>query len=166
MRRLLPAMVIGLVAAACGSGAESPPDLSLGRDVCDRCGMIISEARFAAAYWVGDENWLFDDIGGMLVFADMAGDIDRMSAWVHDYDSEEWINAEDAFYVMESSIQTPMDFGVAAFADRSRADSFAAEHSTSAVSWVALVDKAKVGEIEPSGRHLHADEAVDEETGS
>lgn len=153
MRRLLVVLIIGLVAGACGGDGEGPPDLSIGRDVCDRCGMIISEARFAAGYWVGDEDWIFDDIGGMMVFAEMAGDLDLMSAWVHDYDSEEWIRAEEAFYVMGTSIQTPMAFGIAAFGDRSRADAIAAEQETRALTWPDLVAKAQAGEIEPSGGH-------------
>lgn len=158
MKKLLMIVILGLLVSACGAGAEGPPDLVVGRDVCDRCGMIISEPRFASGYWVGEEDWLFDDIGGMMVFASMSGDIESMSAWVHDYDSEEWMKAEDASYVMEPSIQTPMAFGIAAFDDEERATEFAAEHSTSVITWEELVATALAGEIEPSGGHMsHSD---------
>ncbi|UCC51087.1 MAG: hypothetical protein JSV68_18550, partial [Anaerolineaceae bacterium] len=48
----------------CGqtTNLEEPPQIVYGQDVCERCGMIISEEKFAAAYWTaGGEARRFDD---------------------------------------------------------------------------------------------------------
>ena len=52
----LLALLVGLFLAACGSGTdlEEPPDIRYGEDVCQRCAMIINEARYAATYVTPD----------------------------------------------------------------------------------------------------------------
>ena len=46
-------VLIGLAVllASCSArpGEPQPPEINFGQDTCDACGMIISEARFAAA---------------------------------------------------------------------------------------------------------------------
>ena len=50
-------MLVGWVAllalAGCGGAADTtqPPETLYGQDVCDECDMIISEEKYAAAYW-------------------------------------------------------------------------------------------------------------------
>ena len=119
------------VLAACGGGPDldEPPEIRYGEDVCDRCLMIINEARYAAAYVTADgEARLFDDIGGMVASIDEAAE-DVAVFWVHDYDTEEWLKADEAFYVESDDLVTPMGFGIVAFADRSRAEEWAAEQA-------------------------------------
>lgn len=87
--------------------------------------MIISEEKFSAAYWTeGGEARRFDDIGGMLAYISEESE-DVASYWVHDFASGEWINAEQAHYVLDSDLMTPMGFGVAAFADEEQAQAMA-----------------------------------------
>ena len=117
--------------AACGGGPDldEPPDIRYGEDVCDRCLMIINEARYAAAYVKPDgEARRFDDIGGMVAYIDEVAE-DVAVFWVHDYDTEEWLKADEAFYVESDDLVTPMGFGIVAFADRSRAEEWAAEQA-------------------------------------
>ena len=117
--------------AACGGGPDldEPPDIRYGEDVCDRCLMIINEARYAAAYVKPDgEARRFDDIGGMVAYLDEVAE-DVAVFWVHDYDTEEWLKADEAFYVESDDLVTPMGFGIVAFADRSRAEEWAAEQA-------------------------------------
>jgi nitrous oxide reductase accessory protein NosL len=65
--RLYPILVLALALAACGGapGAEpTPPTIHYGEDICDICGMIISEERHAASYVTEDGvGHAFDDIG-------------------------------------------------------------------------------------------------------
>ena len=87
--------------------------------------MIINEARYAAAYVTSDgEPHRFDDIGGMLARHEEAAE-DVVVFWVHDFDSEEWLKAEEARYVKGDHI-TPMGFGIIAFAEHERAETWAA----------------------------------------
>lgn len=119
--------VVLLLLASCGQSVDTnaPPEIIYGQDVCDRCGMIISEEKFAAAYWTADgEARRFDDIGGM--FASLAEKPEEVATyWVHDITSGEWIRAEEAYYVIDSDLMTPMGFGIAACAEEDQAHALA-----------------------------------------
>ena len=113
---------------ACGSEVDfdQPPEIVYGEDVCERCSMIINEARYAAAYVTEDGRaHLFDDIGGMVANLEETAD-EVVVFWVHDFDSEEWLKADEANYVKGEHI-TPMGFGIIAFAGRERAETWAAD---------------------------------------
>ena len=147
MRRLL--VVLGLVVAAAILAArfdsddpDGPPEIEYGRDVCTDCNMIISEPRFAAAYRDSEGNpAIFDDIGDLLRYGHEKGDLDEATAWVHDYDDEEWIEAQGAWFV-KSDIQTPMASGLAAFAEEAGAKAFADEHDGDVLRWRDLIENA------------------------
>ena len=115
--------------AACSSSPDpdEPPTILYGEDVCDRCMMIINEARFATAYTTNDgQTRRFDDIGGMARHdRDMNEDV--ATYWVHDYETEEWLKADTAFFVKDDKLHTPMGFGIIAFNSQERAESWAAE---------------------------------------
>lgn len=116
-----------LFLSGCGpaSNVQQPPEIIYGQDVCTRCGMIISEERFASAYWTeSGEARLFDDIGGMLAYTDDKQE-NAASYWVHDFDSGNWTRAEEAHYLLDSNLHTPMGFGIAAFSDVEQARAFA-----------------------------------------
>jgi copper chaperone NosL len=137
---LLLLILAGLITvASCSSGPDfdEPPDIRYGEDSCERCLMIINEARFAAAY-VTDAGEIrrFDDIGGMVAYIDEISE-DVAVFWVHDFDTEEWLKAEEAFYV-ESQQQTPMGFGVIAFTAQQRADQWATENEGVLLSFADL----------------------------
>jgi copper chaperone NosL len=76
--------------------------------------MIINEARYAAAYVTADDQARrFDDIGGMLAYnQEMSEEVAVF--WVHDFDTEAWLKAEEAYFVKSKQI-TPMGFGIVAF---------------------------------------------------
>ncbi len=57
------------VSCTSNAGLGEPPKLFYGEDVCDECGMIISDRRFASGYTTKQGiSRKFDDIGGMSVF--------------------------------------------------------------------------------------------------
>jgi len=120
-------LLVALLISGCGRQVdmEAPPVIIYGRDVCSRCGMIIEDARFAAAYMTTDgEAHIFDDIGDMLVHQADEGD-EVYAYWVHDYETEAWLRGETAHYVLTAEIHTPMGYGLLAFADSGRATAFA-----------------------------------------
>jgi copper chaperone NosL len=90
--------------------------------------MVIDQARFAAATLLADGDYRkFDDIREMLIYH-MEQPTEQAVAWfVHDYQSEDWLRGEEAFYVAVDNIATPMDGGIVAFGDQAAAQSFAAE---------------------------------------
>ncbi len=119
--------VVLLLLVSCGQSVDTnvPPEIIYGQDVCDECSMIINEEKHAAAYWTTDgEARRFDDIGGMFArLADNPEDV--ASYWVHDITSGEWIRAENAYFVTNSDLMTPMGFGIAACAEEDQAHALA-----------------------------------------
>jgi copper chaperone NosL len=129
MKRLTMAlpMLALLFLAACGRqvDTERPPEIIYGQDVCDRCGMIVNEENFAAAYWTKTgEARRFDDIGGMLAYITEESE-EVATYWVHDFASGEWIRAEEATFVLDEDLMTPMGFGIAAFEVEAKAQAMA-----------------------------------------
>lgn len=126
--------------AACGNSSDfdQPPEIRYGEDICARCSMIINEARYAAAYVTAEgEVRLFDDIGGMFDYnAQMNEEVAVF--WVHDFDTEQWLKADQAYYVEGDHI-TPMGYGIVAFGDESRAGDWAAENEGMIVTFDSLL---------------------------
>lgn len=142
-----------LVACRSPVDLSEPPEIRYGEDTCTECGMIISEPRFAAAYYTVDgDARRFDDIGGMASYhAENQEDVAQF--WVHDYDTEEWIIADQAFFVMSDQIHTPMDFGVVAISGQSRAQELASEFNTMVMTFEAVMESFKDG----TTSHGHSD---------
>jgi copper chaperone NosL len=127
---LLVCLLALVILAACGgkSGEPRPPEIQYGQDMCSACGMLISEARFAAATLLtSGEARKFDDIGEMLVYH-MDHPEEQVQAWfVHDYASESWIRGESAFFVKSEAIKSPMGSGIVALEKKADAEAFAAQ---------------------------------------
>ena len=82
---LIGVAVVGL--GGCGGDDngddDGPPAISYGSETCDRCNMVISEERHAAAL-KGDDEWLaFDDCGEMIAYAQE----NAMTTWIAGYQS-------------------------------------------------------------------------------
>lgn len=137
---LILLLLVGILVVSCGSGPnlDEPPDIRYGEDTCERCLMIINEARYAAAYvTIAGDARLFDDIGGMLAHhEEMAEDVAVF--WVHDFETEEWLKADEAYYVQSDHL-TPMGFGIVAFADQSRAESWATQEGGMVMTFADLL---------------------------
>ena len=149
--RLLLSLTAVFLLAACGGGTnlEEPPEIRYGEDICEQCGMIISEARYAASYvtTAGDVR-LFDDVGGMLVY-DVQNEEDVHIYWVHDFNTEEWIKADTAVYVLSNDLATPMGWGLAAFAQAADAEQFMAENGGVITTWDDLHEGIAADNLKP-----------------
>ncbi len=136
---LLVALALATVACTPDTAEGGPPEIAYGRDLCMQCGMIISEVRYAAAYRLADgTERVFDDLGGLLTYGTEHAELDTADVWVHDVDTEEWIPASQAWYVITGDSRTPMGYGIVAFADPARASAAAAELGTEPLSWTDL----------------------------
>ena len=143
--------VSGLLLAGCGDGADTsqPPEILYGQDVCDECNMIISEEKFASAYWTADgEPRRFDDLGEMMAYLGDHPDETIATAWVHDLNSAAWLAAGDAWYVMNSGLTTPMGTGIVALDSEEAANALAFGQDLAMVMrFDELLAKARAGEL-------------------
>ena len=132
----IAALVLALL-AGCGGDAVSldPPEISYGEAISEM-GMFVTDPRYTVAALPEEGDWiLFDDIGEMLKFHDRNPGTEFRATWVHDYHSEEWLKAEDAWYVQSAGFTTPMGWMVGTFADEEAARSFQAMNGGEVMTW-------------------------------
>ncbi len=139
------AAALTVVGSACRQAPpHGPPEVHWGEDACAQCRMIVSERRFAAALWLRDrgryEPRVFDDVGCLVRYLHGRDETTVMGPWVWPYrGASGWKLAREAAFVRAPGLETPMGYGIVAFADEARAASFAAEHPGSQVlAWSAV----------------------------
>lgn len=122
--RLIYLIAIFLTLSGCSPSVDmKSPKIRYGRDGCDECHMIISNASFAASLATRNQTYhKFDDIGCLLRF--LGSRNDAAEIWVNDYTAEKPIKAHYAFYVKQNTQQTPMGYGILAFATNESAQKF------------------------------------------
>ncbi len=179
LTRQMTLLLLLTLLAACGKGQAEikPPEIRYGETECIECRMIINDPRFAAAYTYKAsggryESLPFDDIGDMLIYADKHPEHNIVAYWVHDYDTQAWIDARKAYFVFSQHLHTPMAQGTAAVESREQADQLTAEFPGQVLDWEGLLSKHRagglvvspVGEATPAHAHgmmhAHADEAL------
>ena len=101
--------------------------------------MLISDAKFAAATVEEDGTARkFDDIGDLVAYYAPADKVRVKAYFVHDYPSEKWLRAEQAFFIVSPQIQTPMAHGIAAYADRAAAETAAQKYGVKVMTFDEL----------------------------
>jgi copper chaperone NosL len=122
-----------------------PPEIRLGQDTCQACGMIIEDERFAAAVVTSAggvvEKRAFDDIGEMLEFKAPSG-ASIVHRYVRDAATKQWLDADKATFVKLRDLTTPMGSGIAAYADAEGAKSAIRAHGGELVSAGSVAEKS------------------------
>lgn len=97
-----------------GCGGDELPNIRYGNDACARCRMIINDDRFAAAITLpSGESLKFDDIRCLIDYLE-AENTAGAHHWVRGYQSQQWVSADEAYFVYGPKLQTPMASGMAA----------------------------------------------------
>jgi copper chaperone NosL len=130
LKRLRFAILLSaLLLAGCATPKFEPVEIAA-EDMCAFCKMAISEKKYAAEFLNRDGDvFKFDDIGCMAnyIVEKKAGD-SIAAYYVVDFDSKQWLKAEEASLVASPNFHTPMGGGMVAFKDRSRAEATATEN--------------------------------------
>jgi copper chaperone NosL len=159
---LIALAVLALALFGCSSSIdlEAQPDLRLGEDVCEQCGMIISEEAFAAAIRLNDgKQLLFDDIGDMVTYFRLKGG-DVAVFWIHDYTTRTWVHADNAYYVASNDLVTPMGHGITGFALETNADALVADIGGVVHTWDDLLAQP-LTELDRDSHHMDGMSGMD-----
>ena len=142
MKNIILVFMITIFIISCQNKIDPnvPPEIQYGIDLCDECGMIISEPRFSSAYITqGGLIKRFDDIGGMLLYNDKEKE-NVLTFWVRDYENENWISSDLAKFIINSDITTPMAHGIVAVEDLDRAKEIAIKRDGKVVTFDEVLD--------------------------
>lgn len=136
-------LLVGVIVAACGSDEQSldPPDINYGVDMSEM-GMPVVDPRFTVATLPEDSSdWLlFDDIGEFLKYHQNESSAFQVM-WVPDHNTEEWLKAEDAWYVQSDEFcYSPMKWCVAAFETEESAHEAHMEYGGEMWNWESVFD--------------------------
>lgn len=111
---------LGALLAGCrGEPTSGPVEIKWDRDADPRCGMVISDKRFAVQ--IRDPQgkvWKFDDIGCAMFWLAQRPfneETPKSEYWVADYHSGDWIDARRAHYL--AGPKSPMGYQFAALAE-------------------------------------------------
>lgn len=130
-------LAMALLAGACSAAA--PRAVALGEEPCGYCRMEIVDARFATQVLTRTgKSTVFDTVECMAGYVRAMESSALASAWVTDPDAPGvWVRAEDAGYLVDGSLLSPMGRAVA-FASPAAAAAARARFGGTTVSWDAL----------------------------
>ncbi|WP_234978431.1 nitrous oxide reductase accessory protein NosL [Bacillus tuaregi] len=131
MKKLLLICLSGVllfIISGCGSKEIEPRAIDEKNDKCIQCHMSVVDDQFATQLTLENgKTHTFDDIGCMALWVKENKDQKVAAQFVRDYETKEWILLEDAYYVYDESIKTPMAYNVISFANEQKATDFASE---------------------------------------
>jgi len=129
-----------ILVLACQKAPPKPLDIGTG-DVCTRCRGVIAEKQFAAEFITKDGFVRkFDDISCMIEHAKNKVKMENIAAYfTMDYATQQWLKAEEAFYVKSDKFKTPKDSGILTFKDQSKAQALASQYGAQLVTFNDLL---------------------------
>jgi len=107
--RILLAVVLVVLQAACESGPPAPVEPVWGKQACGHCMMLVSEKPPSAQALLADgSRFFFDDVGCMAAWTQRE-QADAKALWVRGPGGNGWVDARTATF--SAGNVTPMDFG-------------------------------------------------------
>ncbi|MGM9929502.1 MAG: nitrous oxide reductase accessory protein NosL [Bacillus sp. (in: firmicutes)] len=135
MKKVISLLVIiwmvGILAACGEEQSYEPEEINPDVDVCEICNMSLSDNTFATQI-ISKEgvSYKFDDIGCMMEYIQKDQRIaeeDIAKQYVRDTYSSNWIEIENAYFVYDEDVWTPMSYGVISFESKEEADKYVKE---------------------------------------
>lgn len=106
-----------------------PEAIDPNNDVCEICAMAVADEEHATQIVLkNDRSLKFDDLGCLYKWLDENGEDDVGAKFVRDFHTEDWVLIEDATYVFDEAIETPMAYGIISFKDEADATAYIDEH--------------------------------------
>ncbi|KEO84110.1 nitrous oxide reductase accessory protein NosL [Tumebacillus flagellatus] len=121
---VLAAMVIGTGLVGCGNETK-PVAIDEKVDKCDVCNMLVKNNQFAVeVVQKNGKAMKFDDLGCLFKWTEKNGLEQVDTQFVRDYNTQEWVKLDDATYVFDKDVVTPMAYNVISFKAKSDAEAF------------------------------------------
>ena len=107
-----PSYLLILFLFSCTNGRSfKPVEITLDRDTCSECHMIISDERFAAQIIDERSNaYKFDDIGCALDWAESHPEVKIEKYYIRNFEKNEWLDAKKSYWI-KGRVPTPMNYG-------------------------------------------------------
>lgn len=126
---LITLCLTAAISAGCGKEEYKAADIDESVDKCEVCQMQVGDNEYAVQIQLKDKKTLkFDDLGDLFVWKQKNGTEQIGAEFVRDYHTKVWMPLENATYVYDKSIRTPMAYGVISFAKKDEAETFVSEH--------------------------------------
>lgn len=124
---------------ACSNDTYEPREIQAETDVCAICNMSITHVDYAAqSVLKNGDTIVFDDIGCLMAYREEHGDENIGASYIRDFESNAWLNIQDASYVYDREHWTPMNYGVLAFVNEEAAQAFIDETSGDLLAYTDL----------------------------
>lgn len=122
-----------------GCAAAGPRSIVANEDACDFCRMEISDARTGTqVVLTTGKTYVFDSVECLAGFLRTGVGLSIASTWVADPNTGEWVSAEQAGYLLDSSRHSAMG-RVVAFASPPDAAAAVSHYGGQVVSWTAVL---------------------------
>lgn len=175
---LFLSFVTGSLLLGCTKKEVEPRAINEETDKCDICNMTVMDNQFATQIVLTNgQTYVFDDIGCMYAWIDENQDIEVEASFVRDYSNKEWILSEEAFYVYNKDVKTPMAYNVISFENKSSAEEFVKHNKGELLDskeianhkWVMnheMKEEHKKGHGHQGDMDIESNQEGEEETGS
>lgn len=135
-------MSVLFVLAACGDKEVQPVAINEKTDTCATCNMAVVDDQYATQLILENgKSLVFDDIGCMYEWVDEHADQKVDAQFVRDYNNQEWVLVDEATYVYNQAIKTPMAYNVISFTEKAEAEKFAANNEGSTLLTASELEK-------------------------
>lgn len=155
---LLPALLVAVLAAACGRAGPRP--IRLGAESCDYCRMTIGDARFGAELVTRTGKVRrFDSIECLAGYSLRThGREEARSLWVSDFRRPGTFLPADSARFVKGGEHSPMGLGIAAFAGDADAQAMRRRSGGEVLRWPQVLERvAREGDHPRAGLPPHAD---------
>ncbi|UOQ84084.1 nitrous oxide reductase accessory protein NosL [Gracilibacillus salinarum] len=148
------------ILAACGNDEVQPVDIDESTDTCVVCNMQVMNSQFATEVVMDDDKvQKFDDIGCMYEWLHENGGEGVAAQFVRDYNTKDWVEGDQATYVYNQSVKTPMSYNVISFTEKEDAEQFVEENDGELLTYDQLQDhKWEMSGDMKEHNHSHGEE--------
>jgi len=156
-KKLTTTLIAALLIVLAGCEPKPQP-IQFGSDQGDYCRMMITEPQFASQILNNQGRaFKFDSIECMAAYALTADNPENFhSHWVPNFvNPEEWVRAEDAYFLHSETLRSPMGLYLSAYADRESAEEFRQEYRGEIMGWNDVKELVRAEWLTNNGNSEH-----------